>query len=142
MFPDVGITPDPARIVHRHVGRLLAESDQDMLHLYYLPDGYNTHKHGTAIVVSEDVGQVDGAGHTRDGVKVSVYSPVYEEARRLGRNLYTALTQGVTGIGLGVSRQRSVFYGAGPSYTPTGFVSTMTISVGLSRFFVAPAKGE
>lgn len=142
MFPDIGITPDPVRIVHRHVGRLLAESNRDMLHLFHLPDGYNTHKNGTAIVVSEDVGQVDGAGHSRDGVTVSVYSPVYEEARRLGRNLYTALTQGVTGIGLGVSRQRSVFYGAGPSYTPTGFVSTMTISVGLSRFFATLRKGE
>ncbi len=139
MSLDFGVSPDPVRVVHRHVSCLLPDEDQDMLHLFHLPDGYNTHKNGTAIVVSEDVGQVDGAGHSRDGVTVSVYSPVYEEARRLGRNLYTALTQGVTGIGLGVSRQRSVFYGAGPSYTPTGFVSTMTISVGLSRFFCDPA---
>lgn len=135
MFPDVGLTPDPPAVVFRHVLRLLPASDHDMVHLHFLPDGYNCDKDGLAIVVAEDVAQVEQTGHSRDLVRVSVYGPDHMMVRRLGRQLYTALTQGVTGVGLGVDRTRSTFFGSGPSYQPTGFVSTASISCGFSKYF-------
>lgn len=135
MSRNVGFAADPVALVFRHVSGLFDEGDQDMLHQHYLPDGYNCHSQGVAVVVAEDVQQVDGAAHTRDLVRVSVYGPDHAMVRQLGKNLYTALTQGVTGVGLGVSRSRSTFFGAGPSFQPTGFVSTMSVSVGIGRLF-------
>lgn len=135
MSRDVGFAPDPVALVLRHVSALFDEGDQDMLYQHYLPDGYNCRSHGVAVVVAEDVQQVDGAAHTRDLVRVSVYGPDHAMVRQLGKNLYTALTQGVTGVGLGVSRSRSTFFGSGPSFQPTGFVSTMSVSVGIGRLF-------
>lgn len=135
MSIDIGFTPDPPVLVHRHVLRLVGEADADMVHLMDLPDGYNAHKDGLAIVVNEDVNQDDDTTHTRDLVRVSVYGANHDLVRRWGRSLYTALTQGVSGIGLGVSRQRSTFFGSGPSYKPTGFVSTMSLSIGVGRLF-------
>lgn len=135
MSLSAGFTPDPVVVTFRHVSRLFPDVDQDMLHQYQLPDGYNCHKDGIAVVVAEDTRQADGAAHTRDLVRVSVYGPDQQQVRALGRNLYTALTQGITGIGLGVSRRQSSFFGVGPSFQPTGFVSTMSVSVGIGRLF-------
>lgn len=135
MEVNFGVTPDPPRVVHRHVLRLFDERDHDMVHFLNLPDGYNAHKDGVAVVVTEDVSQDDESAHARDLVRVSVYGPAHGQVRKLGRNLYTSLTQGVTGAGLGVDRARSSFFGSGPSYQPTGFVSTMSISVGFGRIF-------
>lgn len=139
MRPDFGITPDPPALVYKHVAKLFSEDDADMLHLHYLPDGYNCHTDGMAVVVGGDTAEVDGAAHSRDLVKISVYGPDHQMVRRLGRNLYTALTQGMTGIGLGVSRSGSRFFGSGPSYQPTGFVSTMSLSVGIAKMFFTPS---
>lgn len=137
MSLDIGFTPDPVPLVFRHVSKLFPESDADMLHEHHLPDGYNCHAHGVAVVIAEDVVQDDDTAHERDLVRVSVYGPDHMLVRRLGKNLYTALTQGVTGIGLGVSRSRSTFFGSGPSYEPTGFVSTMSLSVGIGKLFAS-----
>ncbi|MGV0404798.1 hypothetical protein ACUY3C_07720 [Corynebacterium marquesiae] len=138
---DFGVTPDPPALVHKHVLRLIPEVDRDMVHLHFLPDGYNCHQDGLAIVVSSDVQDVDDSAHSRDLVKVSVYGPDHMMVRHYGRILYTALTQGMTGIGLGVSRSDSKFFGSGPSYQPTGFVSTMSLSVGIGKlFFQSPAR--
>lgn len=139
MRPDFGITPDPPALVYKHVAKLFSEEDADMLHLHYLPDGYNCHTDGMAVVVGGDMAEVDGVAHSRDLVKISVYGPDHKMVRRLGRNLYTALTQGMTGIGLGVSRSSSRFFGSGPSYQPTGFVSTMSLSVGIAKMFFTPS---
>ena len=141
MRPEFGLTPDPVVLVHKHVLKLFPEDDQDMVHLHFLPDGYNCHTDGVGVVVSSDVAQVDESAHSRDLVKISVYGPDHEMVRRTGRNLYTALTQGMTGVGLGVSRSSSRFFGSGPSYQPTGFVSTMSLSVGIGKlFFQSPAQ--
>lgn len=137
MPAEIGIAPDATQILHRHVRRLFPEEDQDMVHLHFLPDGYNCHKDGLAIVVADDPGMDDETTHVRDLVRVSVYGPSHDRVRKLGRNMHTALTSGVTGIGLGVSRSKSPFFGSGPSYQPTGFVSTMSISVGLVKWFAA-----
>lgn len=137
MSSDIGIAPDAAQILYRHVLRLFPEEDQDMVHLHFLPDGYNCHKDGLAIVVADDPGQDDETTHVRDLVRVSVYGPEHGRVRKLGRNMFTALTSGLTGVGLGVDRKRSSFFGSGPSYQPTGFVSTMSISVGLAKWFAA-----
>lgn len=134
---DFGLTPDPPILVQRHVLRLFPEADADMVHLHFLPDGYNCHTDGVAVVVAADPQQEDETTHSRDLVRVSVYGPDHDQVRRLGRRLYTALTQGMSGIGLGVSRRRSTFFGSGPSYQPTGFVSTMSISVGIGKLFVS-----
>lgn len=131
----VGFAPDPVTLVHRHVLRLFEDVDHDMVHFLNLPDEYNAHKDGIAVVVAEDVNQDDETVYSRDLVRVSVYGPVHQSVRKLGRNLHTSLTQGITGIGLGIDRDRSTFFGSGPSYQPTGFVSTMSISVGVSRMF-------
>lgn len=139
MLPDFGVTPDPPARVHKHVLRLIPEADHDMVHLHFLPDGYNCHTDGMAVVVGGDTAEVDGVAHSRDLVKISVYGPDHKMVRRLGRNLYTALTQGMTGIGLGVSRSSSRFFGSGPSYQPTGFVSTMSLSVGIAKMFFTPS---
>ena len=139
MLTEFGVTPDPVAIVHRHVLKLFPEADQDMVHLHFLPDGYNCHTDGVGVVVSSDVAQVDESAHSRDLVKVSVYGPDHDQVRRLGRNLYTALTQEMTGVGLGVSRSASTFFGSGPSYQPTGFVSTMSLSVGIAKLFFQPS---
>lgn len=136
MSLDVGVTPDLPRIVHTHVLKLLPEDAQDMVHLYALPDGYNCDTDGMAIVVDDDVAQVDETTYTRDLVRISVYGPTHDRVRSLGRRIYTALTQGLTGVGLGVSRSRSRFFGSGPSYQPTGFVSTMSLSVGIGKILV------
>lgn len=138
MSLDFGLTPDPPLLVYRHVLRLFPESDADMVHLHFLPDGYNCHTDGVAVVVAADPQQEDETSYSRDLVRVSVYGPDHDQARRLGRRLYTALTQGMTGIGLGVSRRRSTFFGSGPSYQPTGFVSTMSVSVGIGKLFATP----
>ena len=138
MLPDFGVTPDPADLVHKHVLKLFPAADQNMVHLHFLPDGYNCHNDGVGVVVSSDVAQVDDSAHSRDLVKVSVYGPDHMMVRRLGRNLYTALTQGMTGVGLGVSRSDSQFFGSGPSFKPTGFVSTMSLSVGIGKLFFQP----
>lgn len=135
MSLEIGFAPDPPRLVHREVLKLIPEADADMVHLFFLPDGYNCHNHGVAVVVAEDVNQDDDTAHSRDLVKVSVYGPDHDLVRRLGRGLYTALTGGVTSVGLGVSRSKSRFFGSGPSFQPTGFVSTMSISVGISKLF-------
>lgn len=140
MFPSVGLTPDPVVMVHRHVLRMFPDRDSDMVHLHFLPDGYNPAKSGVAVVIEGDTSQVDGVTHSRDLVKVNVFGPDHQQVRVLGRRLYTALTQGLSGIGLGVDRSRSQFFGSGPSYTPTGFVSTMSISVGAGRIFTVPGK--
>lgn len=136
MSLEIGLAPDPVALVHRHVAKLLPAADADMLHLHFLPDGYNCHTSGIAIVVADDVQQADDTAHTRELVRVSVYGPEHMQVRRLGRNLYTALTTGITGIGLGVSKSRSTFFGSGPSHKPTGFVSTMSISVGIGKIFL------
>lgn len=135
MSHSIGLTPDPVRAVFRHVSRFFSEEDQDIMHLHNLPDGYNCHHDGLAIVVTEDAQQADDTGHARDLVRVSVYAPDLDLVRRVGRNIYTSLTQGVSGIGLGISRSRSSFFGSAPSYQPTGFVSTMSLSVGMGRIF-------
>lgn len=135
MSRELGIVADPPRLVHRQVLNLIPERDADMVHLFFLPDGYNCHTHGIAVVVAEDVNQDDDTAHSRDLVKVSVYGPDHDLVRRLGRALYTSLTGGVTSVGLGVSRSKSRFFGSGPSFQPTGFVSTMSISVGISKLF-------
>ena len=135
---DFGLTPDPPILVHRHVLRLFPERDADMVHLHHLPDGYNATKDGVAVVVAGDPQQEDETAYSRDLVRVSVYSSDHEQARNLGRRLYTALTQGMSGIGLGVDRRRSTFFGSGPSYQPTGFVSTMSVSVGIGKLFATP----
>lgn len=109
-----------------------------MIHEFLLPDGYNCHTDGLTIVVTGDVNQTQGTAHSRDLVKISVYGPDHDQVRRVGRNIYTALTQGMTGIGLGVSLAQSTFFGSGPSYQPTGFVSTMSVSVGIGRLFMNP----
>lgn len=132
---NVGFTADPVRLVFNHVARLFPSEDSDMLHMLNLPDGYNCAKDGVAIVVSEDSQQTDGAAHSRNLVRISVYGADLAQVRSLGRSLYTAMTQGVTGIGLGVSRTRSMFFGAAPNFQPTGFVSTMSLSVGVGRLF-------
>lgn len=132
---NIGFTPDPVQLVHRHVLRLFEDVDHDMVHFLNLPDGYNAMKHGIAVVVNEDVNQDDDTTYSRDLVRVSVYGPEHQMVRNLGRNIHTSLTQGLTGIGLGIDRGRSTFFGSGPSYQPTGFVSTMSISVGLHRVF-------
>lgn len=106
-----------------------------MVHFLNLPDRYNAMKHGIAVVVNEDVNQDDDTTYSRDLVRVSVYGPEHQMVRNIGRNIHTSLTQGLTGIGLGIDRRRSTFFGSGPSYQPTGFVSTMSISVGLHRMF-------
>lgn len=134
---DIGFSPDPVQVVHRHVLRLFEGVDHDMVHFLNLPDGYNAHNDGIAVVVNEDVNQDDETAHARDLVRVSVYGPEHQMVRNLGRNLHTALTQGLTGIGMGVDRSRSTFFGSGPSFQPTGFVSTMSISVGIHRMFRA-----
>lgn len=131
---DFGITPDPVLMVARVIGRMIPD-DVDMLHVRDLPDGYNAHKDGLAVVVGDDVPQVDGVSHSRDLVRVSVYGPDRDLVLRWGRNLHSALTQGVGGVGLGVSRTRSAFFGVGPSFKPTGFVSTSSLSVGMGRIF-------
>ena len=140
MLPDFGITPDPPALVHRHVLRLFEERDADLVHLHFLPDGYNCHQDGIAVVVQDDAAGVDETSHSRDLVRISVYGPDHDQVRRLGRNLYTALTQGMTGIGLGISRSDSRFFGSGPSYQPTGFVSTMSLSVGIGKMFFQPSS--
>lgn len=137
MSSDYGFTPDPVRMVHAQVLRLVGQADADMVHLFTLPDGYNCHTDGLGIVVLDDVQQVDETAHSRELVKVNVFGPDYAQTRRVGRQLYQSLTQGITSMGLGVSRSRSVFFGAGPSYKPTGFVSTMSISVGMSKLFAS-----
>ena len=139
MSLEIGLAPDPVALVHRHVAKLLPVADADMLHRHFLPDGYNCHTDGVGVVVSGDVAQVDESAHSRDLVKISVYGPDHEMVRRMGRNLYTALTQGMTGVGLGVSRSSSRFFGSGPSYQPTGFVSTMSLSVGIAKLFFQPS---
>lgn len=138
MSRDFGLTPDPPVLVHRHVLKLFPEGDADMVHLHFLPDGYNCHTDGVAVVVAADPQQEDETSYSRDLVRVSVYGPDHTQARNLGRRLYTALTQGMTGIGLGVSRRQSNFFGSGPSYQPTGFVSTMSVSVGIGKLFATP----
>lgn len=138
MLNDIGLTPDPPRIVYRHLLRLFPDEDADMIHEFFLPDGYNCHTDGLGIVVTGDTNQAQGTAHSRDLVKINVYGPDHDQVRRVGRAIYTALTQGVTGIGLGVSLSQSTFFGSGPSYTPTGFVSTMSVSVGIGRFFMHP----
>lgn len=135
MSLDIGFTPDPPVLVHRHVLKLFPEAQAERVHLHFLPDGYNAGKQGVAIVVAADPQQEDDTSYSRDLVRVSVYGPNHDQARKMGRDLYTSLTQGVTGIGLGVSRKRSTFFGSGPSYQPTGFVSTMSLSVGIGKFF-------
>lgn len=135
MSLDIGIAPDPVAVLYRHVLRLFPDADHDMIHLHHLPDGYNCHTHGLAVVVLEDVAMVDDTAHSRDLVKVNVFGPEHALVRRLGRNLYMALTQGMTGVGLGVSRSKSRFFGSAPSHKPTGFVATMSISVGVSKLF-------
>lgn len=135
MSLEIGFTPDPPRLVHKQVLNLFPEVDADMIHLFFLPDGYNCHTDGIAVVVGEDVNQVDETAHTRDLVKVTVYGPDHDMVRRLGRSLYISLTGGVASVGLGVSRAKSRFFGSGPSYKPTGFVSTMSISVGIGKLF-------
>lgn len=132
---DIGLTPDPPSIVYRHLLKLFPEEDTDLVHQHFLPDGYNCHTDGVAVVVGSDVQQVDESSYSRDLVKVTVYGPDHTMVRRLGRDIYTALTQGMTGIGLGVDRKASTFFGSGPSYQPTGFVSTMSVSVGTGRLF-------
>lgn len=139
MLPEFGVSPDPVALVHKHVLKLFPEEDQDIVHLHFLPDGYNCHNDGIGVVVSSDVAQVDESAHSRDLVKISVYGPDHEMVRRLGRNLYTALTQGMTGVGLGLSRSSSRFFGSGPSYQPTGFVLTMSLSVGIAKLFYQPS---
>jgi len=134
MSLDVGFTPDPPVMVHRHVLKLFPESQAGRVHLHFLPDGYNAHKQGIAVVVEGDPQQEDETSYSRDLVRVSVYGPNHDQTRKMGRDIYTSLTQGVTGIGLGVSRARSTFFGSGPSYQPTGFVSTMSVSVGIAKF--------
>lgn len=141
MSLDFGLTPDPPILVYRHVLKLFPE-DGDMVHLHFLPDGYNAAEDGFAVVVAGDPQQVDEPAYSRDLVRVSVYGPGrnhedHDQVRRLGRRMYTALTQGMTGVGLGVSRKRSTFFGSGPSYQPTGFVSTMSISVGIGKLFIS-----
>lgn len=138
MFPDIGLTPDPVILVRKQVQNLFSADDADMIHDHFLPDGYNCDKHGLAVVIADDAGQEDGVAHVRDLVRVSVYGPDHMMVRKLGRNIYTALTQGITSVGLGVSRTQSTFFGSGPSYQPTGFVSTMSVSVGIGRFFAGP----
>lgn len=134
---DFGLTPDPPAIVYRHVLKLFPEADADMIHLQFLPDGYNCHDHGLAVVVADDVAQDEETAYSRDLVRISVYGPDHTQVRNLGRRLYTAVTQGMTGIGLGVSRSRSSFFGSGPSFTPTGFVATMSVSVGIGKLFAS-----
>lgn len=135
MFPDLGMTPDPVSLVYRAVLQLLPKSEADVVHELQLPSGYNCHEQGIAIVVMGDVSQTDDTAHSRDLVKINVFGPTRAGVRRIGRTLYTALTQGIAGIGLGVSRKHSVFFGDGPSFKPTGFVCTMSISVGMSKLF-------
>ncbi|QQB45295.1 hypothetical protein I6I10_07035 [Corynebacterium glucuronolyticum] len=65
-----------------------------MVHKIALPDGYNAATDGLAIVVTDDVTQVDETTHTRELVRISVYGPDREGIRALGRRLYTAMTQG------------------------------------------------
>lgn len=135
MPADIGIAPDATQVLYRHVLRLFPEADRDMVHLHFLPDGYNCTTDGIAVVVADDPAQDDETTHVRDLVRVSVYGPSHDRVRKLGRDMHTALTSGLTGIGLGVSRSKSSFFGSGPSYQPTGFVSTMSISVGLVKLF-------
>lgn len=137
MPADIGIAPDATQILYRHVRRLFPEPDRDMVHLHFLPDGYNCTTDGIAVVVADDPAQDDETTHVRDLVRVSVYGPSHDRVRKLGRDMYTALTSGLTGVGLGVSRSKSSFFGSGPAYQPTGFVSTMSISVGLAKFFAS-----
>lgn len=132
---DFGLVPDLPTLVYRHVTKLFDERDADMLHLHFLPDGFNCHEDGIAIVIADDVQQDEETAFSRDLVRVSVYGPDHMMVRNLGRRLYTALTQGMTGVGLGVSRTRSSFFGSGPSYQPTGFVATMSLSVGIGKTF-------
>lgn len=137
MSVDFGLTPDLPTLVYRHVTKLFDEADADMIHLHFLPDGYNCNKHGIAVVVADDASQEDETAYTRDLVRVSVYGPDHTQVRNLGRRLYVAMTQGMTGIGLGVSRSRSTFFGSGPTQAPTGFVSTMSLSVGIGKTFAS-----
>lgn len=136
MFPDIGVTPDPVEVMYNAVCRVLPDTDVDMVHKLQLPDGYNCHQDGMAIVVMGDVNQVDETVYSRDLVKVNVYGPDRDSVRRIGRELYTVLTRGLVGISLGVSRSKSMFFGDAPSFKPTGFVCTMSISVGFGRVFV------
>lgn len=133
MSSDIGIAPDPAAVVFRHMQRLYPQDYHDMLHLHALPDGYNCHTDGLAIVVDDDISQVDESSYSRDLVQINVFGPDRALVSKTGRVLYAALTQGASGIGLGVSRSKSKFFGVGPSYQPTGFVSTMSISVGIGK---------
>lgn len=131
----VGFTPDPPALVHRHLLRFFAAEDAGMIHLHFLPDGYNARKDGLAIVVSGDVSQVDDVAHTRDLVKISVYGATHATVRKFGRNIYTVMTSGIPSVSLGISRKQSMFFGSGPSFKPTGFVSTMSLSVGIGKIF-------
>lgn len=140
MSLDIGMAPDPPVLVHRHVLKLFPEAQAGRVHLHFLPDGYNADKQGIAVVVEGDPSQEDETSYSRDLVRVSVYGPNHAQVRSLGRRLYSALTQGMTGVGLGVSRKRSTFFGSGPSYQPTGFVSTMSVSVGISKFLATFAQ--
>lgn len=133
MSHDFGYTPDLVALVHTHVLRCFREEDADMVHQHFLPDGYNCHTDGVAVVVAEDTMDVDDTSYSRDTVRISIYGPDYALVRTMGRRLWTAMTQGMTGIGLGVLRSQSTFYGAGPSFQPTGFVSTMSLSVGIAK---------
>lgn len=135
MSHEIGMTPDPVELVHRQLLRFFTAGDSDMVHLHFLPDGYNASKDGLAVVVSGDAAQIDDVSHTRDLVTISVYGATHATVRKFGHSIYTVMTSGIPSVSLGISRRQSTFFGSGPTFKPTGFVSTMSLSVGIGKIF-------
>lgn len=131
----IGLTPDPPELVYRQLLRFFTAEDADMVHLNSLPDGYSAPKDGLAVVVTEDVQQGNDVAHTRDLVTISVYGATHATVQKFGRNIYTVMTSGIPAVSLGISSKQSMFFGSGPSFKPTGFVSTMSLSVGIGKIF-------
>lgn len=136
----IPVSNDAVTLVHKRLTKALPKrfnsdgSAFPYIHQHHLPDRWNPNL-GVAVVVADDAPQVRETGHDRVLVRITVHSPTFDTSRKWGRNIYDFLTSPFGGLGLGVSKSRSTGVVVAPDSLAGGYVSTMSISVGMSKFF-------
>lgn len=141
MAADFGVPADATTAMHRHLQRALPKRTSggepfEYIHLHHLPDGWNPN-HGVAVVVADDASQVRETDHDRTMVRVTVHAPSFEAARKWGRNIHTYLLSPFGGLGLGISKRLSTGVPVAPDSLAGGWVATMSLSCGMSKFFIS-----
>lgn len=140
MTNSFGVPQDHATTMWRHLKRALPErvgrygEPFEYIHLNHLPDGWNPNL-GVAVVVADDAMQAQETAHDRKMVRVSVHAPTFDIARRWGRDIHTYLLTPLGGLGLGIDKRRSTGVPVAPDSLAGGWVATMSLSCGMSKFF-------